>query len=108
MTTEPALINLHLSKPPDIGVENYQYQQQIWKQEQLNSAEDFLHSNNNKGVVLAVEAIQKKIALCYDKDISMLNLDCTIALLVNICLHICADPKFYLFTGGDKELLEKN
>ena len=31
MTTEQAVVNMKLSKPPPTGVENYQYLLQIWK-----------------------------------------------------------------------------
>ena len=42
LTTEQAVVKLKLSKPPPTGIENYQYLQQIWKQEQMSSFEDFL------------------------------------------------------------------
>ena len=35
LTTEQAVVNLKLSKPPPTGNENYQYLQQVWKQEQM-------------------------------------------------------------------------
>ena len=38
LTTEQAVIKL---KPPPTGIENYQYLQQIWKQEQKRSFKDF-------------------------------------------------------------------
>ena len=42
LTTEQAVINLKLSKPPPTGIENYHHMQQIWKQEQMSSFMDFL------------------------------------------------------------------
>ena len=42
LTTEQAVIKLKLSKPTPTGTENYQYLQQIWKQEQMSSFKDFL------------------------------------------------------------------
>ena len=42
LTTEQAVVKLKLSKPPPTGIENYQYLQQIWKQEQMSSFKDFL------------------------------------------------------------------
>ena len=36
LTTEQAVVKLTLSKPPLTGIENYQYLQQTWKQEQMN------------------------------------------------------------------------
>ena len=41
LTTEQAVVKLKLSKPPPTGIENYQYLQQIWKQEQMSSFKDF-------------------------------------------------------------------
>ena len=42
LTTEQAVVKLELSKPAPTGIENYQYWQQIWKQEQTSSFKDFL------------------------------------------------------------------
>ena len=42
LTTEQAVIKLKLSKLSLTGIENYQYLQQIWKQEQMTSFKDFL------------------------------------------------------------------
>ena len=42
LTTEQAVVKLKLSKPLPTGIENYQYLQQIWKQEQMSSLKDFL------------------------------------------------------------------
>ena len=54
-----------------------------------------------------LEAMQKMIAFYHDKDIDMLKLGCTLPNLANICLHKSTDAKFYPFTEGDKDLLEK-
>ena len=51
--------------------------------------------------------MQKMIAFYHDKDIDMLKLGCTLPNLANICLHKSTDAKFYPFTEGDKDLLEK-
>ena len=107
LITEQADVKLILSKPPRTGIENYQYLQQIWKQEQMSSFKDFLRWYNNKDVVPTVEATQKTIAFYHDKDVDMLKLCCTLPNLANICLHKPSDAKFYLFTEGDKDLLEK-
>ena len=37
----------------------------------------------------------------------MLKLGCTLPNLANICLHKYTDAKFYPFTEGDRDLLEK-
>ena len=47
------------------------------------------------------------IAFYHDKDIDLLNLGCTLPKLAKICLHKSTDAKFFLFTEGDKDLLEK-
>ena len=106
LTTERAVVKLKLSKPPPTGLENYQYLLQIWKQEQMSSFKDFLRWYNNKDVVPILEAMQKMTAF-YDKDIDMLKLGCTLQNLANICLHKSTDAKFYPFTEGDKDFLEK-
>ena len=72
MTTEQAVMKSKLPKPLNIGIEKYQYLQQIWKQEQLSLLEDFLRCNNNKLFVPPLEANQKLIAFYYDKDINWL------------------------------------
>ena len=107
LTTEQAVVKLKLSKPPPTGIENYQYLQQIWKQEQMSSFKDFLSWYNKKDVVPTLEAVQKTIAFYHDKDIDMLKLGCILPNLANICSHKSTDAKFYPFTDGDKDLLEK-
>ena len=107
LTTEQAVIKLKRSKPPPTGIENYHYLQQIWKQEQMSSFKDFLRWYNNKDVGPTLEAMQKTIAFYHDKNIDMLKLGCTLPNLANICLHKSTDAKFYPFTEGDKDLLEK-
>ena len=59
LTTEQAVVKLKLSKPPPTGIEYYQYLQQIWKQEQMRSFNDFLRWYNNKDVMPTLEAMQK-------------------------------------------------
>ena len=106
-TTEQAVAKLKPSKPPPTGIENYQNLQQIWKQQQMSSFKDILRWFNNKDVVPILEAMQKMIAFYYDKNIDMLKLGCTLPNLANICLHKSTGAKFYPFTEGDKDLLEK-
>ena len=67
----------------------------------------FLRWYHNKDVVPTLESMQKTIALYHDKDIDMLKLGCTLPNLANLCLHKSTDAKFYPFTEGDKEVLEK-
>ena len=107
LTTEQAVVKLKLSKPPPTGTENYQYLQQIWKQEQMGSFKNFLRWYNNRDVVATLEAMQKRIAFYHDKDDDMLKLGCTLPNLANICLHKSTDAKLYPFTEGNKDLLEK-
>ena len=51
--------------------------------------------------------MQKMIAFYHDKEIDKLKLGCTLPNLANLCLHKSTDAKFYPFTEGDKDLLEK-
>ena len=73
----------------------------------MSSSKDFLRWYNNIDVVPTLEAMQKKIAFYHDKDIDTLRLGCTLPNLANICLHKPTDAKFYPFTEGGKDLLEK-
>ena len=47
------------------------------------------------------------IAFYHDKDIDMLKLGCTLPNQANICSQKPTDAKFYPFTEGDTDLLEK-
>ena len=107
LSTERAVVKLNFSKPPPTGIENDQYLQQIWEQEQMSSLKDFLRWYNKKDVVPTLEEMQKMIAFYHDKNIDMLKLGCTLQNLANICLHKSIDAKFYPFTQGDKDLLQK-
>ena len=107
LTTEQAVVKLKLSKPSPTGIENYQYLQQTWKQEQMGSFKDFWRWYNNKNIVPTLEAMQKMIAFYHDEDIDMLKLGCILPNLANICLHKSTDANFYPFTEGDKDVLEK-
>ena len=51
--------------------------------------------------------MQKMIDFYRDKDMDMLKLGFTLTNLANICFHKSTDAKFYPFTEGDKDLLEK-
>ena len=97
LTTEQALVKLKLTKSPPTGIQNYQYLQQICKQEQLSSFKDFLRWYNNDDVVPFLEVTQKWIAFYQDKDIDMLKLGFTLPNLANICLHKYTDSKFHPF-----------
>ena len=108
LTTEQAVIKLKLSKLSPTEIENYHYLQQIWKQEQKSSFKDFLPWYNNEDVLPFLEAMQKVMAFYHDKGIDMLKLGCTLLNLANICPHKSTDAKFYPFTGGDKDLLQKS
>ena len=104
MTTKQAVITLKLSKPPATGSENYQYLQQMWKQDQMSPFKDFSRWYNNEDVVPTLEAMQKMIASYHDKDIDMLKLGCTLPNLSNNCLHKPTNANFYPFREGDKKV----
>ena len=42
----------------------------------------------------------------WENGIGMLKLGCTLTNLVNICVHMSTDSKFYHFTESDKDMLE--
>ena len=86
LTTEQAVVKLKLSKPPPTMIENYQYLQQIWKEEQMSSFKDFLRLYNKKDRVPTLEAMLKIIVYYHDKDNDRLKLGCTSPNLANICL----------------------
>ena len=73
----------------------------------MSSCKDFLRCYDNKVVVPALEAMQKLITFLHNKNNDMLKLGCTLPNLANICLHKSPDAKFYPFTEGDKDLLQK-
>ena len=73
----------------------------------MSSLKDFLRWYNDKDVLPVLEAMHKMIAFYHDKDIDMLKLGCTLPNLANICLHKPTVAKFYPFTEGDKDLLQK-
>ena len=62
---------------------------------------------NNKYVMPTLKAMQKMIDFYHDKGIDMLKLGCTLPNLANNCLNKYTHAKFYPFTEGDKDLLEK-
>ena len=107
LTTEQAVVKLKLSKPHPTGIENCQYLQQIWKQEQKSSFKDLLRWYNNKDDVPTLDAMQKTIVFYHDINIDMLKLGCTLPKLAKICLHKSTDAKLCQITEGDKDLLEK-
>ena len=76
----------------------------------MSSFRDFLRWNNNKDVVPALEATQKRLLFYHDyheKDIDMLKLGCKLTNLANICLHKSTDGNFYPFTGEVEDVLDK-
>ena len=68
---------------------------------------EFFRGYNHKDVVPTLEAMQKMIAFYYDKIMDMLKLGCTLSSLANLCFHKSTNAKFYPFTMGDRDLLEK-
>ena len=73
----------------------------------MSSFKDFLLWYKEKDDVPTLEVMQKMIAFYHDKDIDMFKLGCSLPNLANICLHKSTDAKFYPFTEGDEDLLEK-
>ena len=73
----------------------------------MGSFKDFLRWYNNKDVVSTLKAMHKMVAFYHDKSVDMLKLGSTLPNLANICLHKSTDAKFYPFTEGDEDLLQK-
>ena len=97
LPAEQIVVKLKLPKPPSTGIQSYQYLQQIWKHEPINSFKDFLRRNNNEDIGPALEGMQKTIAFHHDKDFDMLKLGCNLRSLVKMCLHKSTDANFYPF-----------
>ena len=107
LLSEQVACKLRLNKIPPTGDENDAFFRSIWVSERRKSSKDFLMWYNNKDVVPTLEAMQKMFEFHHQKEIDMLNLDCILPNLVNICLHKSKDSKFNPFTESDKDLLEK-
>ena len=50
---------LRLKNVPPSGIDNYNYLNVVWEQEQMATFRDFVKWYNNKDVVPALEAMQK-------------------------------------------------
>ena len=72
----------------------------------MKSFKDFLVWYKNKDFVPTLEAMQKIVEFCHQKEINMSKLGCTLPNLANICLHRSTDSKFCPFSDSDKDLLE--
>ena len=88
-----------MSKPIPIRIENYEYLQQIWRQQQMISFNDVLRWCKIKGAVPILQAMQKKIIFHHDKDMDILKLSCNSPNQDNTCLCKSTDTKLYPFTG---------
>ena len=104
-SSEEALKKHQVSSIPPTGQENYAFLQQVWKNHDMLSFKDFIRWYNNKDVVPTLEATKKMIDFYYSKRIDMLNMDCTLPSLANICLHSSTNVKFYPFPPRYKDLL---
>ena len=89
------------------AVDNYNYLESVWEQEQMTTFQDFVRWYNNKYVIPTLEAMQKMMEFYHNKGIDMLKLGCTLPNLANICLHKSTNNKFYPFVQADKDLQEK-
>ena len=73
----------------------------------MQSFAEFLKYYNNEDVVPELEAMQKMIEFYYNNGIDMLNLECTLTFLANVCLHQSKDSNIFLLIETDKDLFEK-
>ena len=107
MTTDQAETKFNLRTPPPAGIENYEYQQIVWEQEQMSNFTDFLRCYKNNDVFQILEAMQKLTAFDHCRDIDSLKLSCKLPNLAKICLHKSTHANFYPFTERDKNPLEQ-
>ena len=73
----------------------------------MSSFKNFLRWYNSKDVVPNLEALPKMIGFYHNKDIDTLKLGCTLQTWPTFAYTNLVIAKFYPFTGGDKDLLEK-
>ena len=73
----------------------------------MSSFKDFSCWYINKYNVPTLQAMQKMIHSYHEKDVDLLKTGCILPNLANISLHKSTDAKFYPFTEGDNDLLEK-
>ena len=64
-----------LTEIPTIGLEKFAYLQRVWKQEKIQSFEDFFRCDNQKDVVPTMEAMQKMVDSITTKVLICSNLD---------------------------------
>ena len=107
LTAEEAVIKLKLTKPPPNVIENYQYPQQIWKQEQMNSIKEFCSCITAKTLCQLRRQRKKMIDFNHDKDIGILKFGCRLPNMANSCAHKSTDANLSPFTEADKDMLEK-
>ena len=93
---QEALKKLRLMVVPPSGVDNYNYLESVWEQEQMTFFLDFVRWYNNKDIVTTLEAMQKMVKFYHNKGIDMLKLGCTLPNLANICLHKSTNNNFIL------------
>ena len=92
---------------PPPRVDNYNYLESVWEQEQMTTFQDFVRWYNNKDVVPTLDAMQKMMEFYHNKGIDMLKLGCTLPNVANTCLHKSTNNKCYPFVEADKVLHDK-
>ena len=101
-----ALPKLKRSQLSSTGHENYQYSISAMEQEKCVPSKPFLRWYNNKGVVPALQAIQKMVDFHHIKRIDVLKLGYTLPNLYKFRLPNTTTTMFYTFTESENDLLE--
>ena len=107
LSQQEVLKKLRLKVVPPSGVDNYNYLESLWEQEQMTTFRDFVSWYNNKDVVPTLETMQKMMEFYHNKGIDMLKQGCTLPNLANIYLHKSTKNKFSPFVEADKDLHDK-
>ena len=107
MTSKKALSKLKWSQPSPTGHENYQNLISARWQEKMCSFKAFLRWYNNKGVVPALQAMQKLVKFHHKKGIDVLKHGCTLPNNSKFCLQKLSSTKFYTLRERGNDLLEK-
>ena len=107
LTTGQSVDKLRMDRIPPTGAENYSYLQSVWENNKMPKFPGFHKWYNNKDVVPTLEAMQKMIEFCHQKEIGMTKLGGILPTLASVRLHKLTDSKFYFFTESDKDFLEK-
>ena len=84
-----------LRNVPPSGIDNYNYLEVVWEQEQMTTFRDFVKWYNNMDVFPTLEAMQKVTEFYHNNGIDMFKLGCTLPNLTKNCLRRSTNDKFF-------------